>query len=105
MKYKIKYEIKGNLETYIAMATPLIALLQGKLYDAAELHTVLQAIVEEVKIMAEHVRKGGKANPAFEIEGDHEPTLQVMNTTGRVILVAYFERIYDKGQKPEMRRL
>lgn len=102
MRYKLKYQTRGKVETYIAMVTSLIAELQSQLYDHAQLDTILGNIADEVQTQATTSTKGLTARPECEIANNH---LSVRNTLGREVLAVWFERIYDKGQAPQCRKL
>lgn len=102
MRYKLKYQTRGKVETYIAMTTPLIAMLQGQLYAEPELDTILENISDEVHRQAKASTKGLTANPQCEIECRH---LIVRNTHGREILSVWFDWVYEKGQGPQVRKL
>lgn len=39
MRYKLKYQTRGKVETYIAMTTSVIAMMQDQLYAESELNT------------------------------------------------------------------
>lgn len=102
MKYKLKYQTRGKVETYIAIATSTIAAMQDQLYNDFELNSILENISEEVQNQAKASTKGLAANPICEIEGRY---LTVRNTNGREILLVWFDWVYDKGQRPQVRKL
>lgn len=102
MRYKLKYQTRGKVETYIAMTTSVIAMMQDQLYAESELNTILENISLEVQSQAEASSKGLTANPVCEIEERH---LTVRNTHGREILLVWFDWVYDKGQHPQVRKL
>lgn len=102
MRYKLKYQTRGKVETYIVMTTSLIAAFQSQLYDYAQLDTILGNIADEVQAQAKASTKGLTATPECEIANNH---LSVRNTLGREVLAVWFERIYDKGQAPQCRKL
>jgi len=91
MKYKLKYQTRGKVETYIAMTTSIIAAMQDYLYNDFELNSILENISEEVQNQAKASTKGLAANPVCEIEGRH---LTVRNTNGREILLVWFDWVY-----------
>ena len=95
MKYKLKYQTRGEVETYIAMATATISLLAEELYSEHERVTILQNIADEVLEQAASSMKGLTARPKCEIYGEAEPELTVYNTNGREILTVYFEREHE----------
>lgn len=105
MRYKIKYQTRGKVESYIAMATSLIAELGGELFEEYELCSILQNVADEVMRQAELSSKGLTARPECELNDGATKTLQVYNTNGREVLLVWFERIYDKGQGPQVRKL
>lgn len=41
MRYKIKYQTRGKVESYIAIATSFIAELGGKLFEEYELCSIV----------------------------------------------------------------
>lgn len=102
MRYKIKYQPRGKVEPYIAYTTSYIAALATRLFEAHELDAALQGVSEEVKRQAAATSKGLTANPECEIENN---ALIVRNTTGREILMVYFERIYENGYKGQVKKL
>lgn len=93
MHYKLKYQTRGKVETYIAMATATISVLAEELYSEHERVTILQNIADEVLTQASTTKKGLTAVPECEIEGEATPVLVVRNTLGREILTVYFESI------------
>lgn len=103
MRYKLKYETRGKVEAYIAMATSMISLMAEDLYDDYERRTILQAVADEVLTQAARSKKGLTAVPECEIEGEVNPYLIVRNTNGRMILTCYFERIYENNERPQIR--
>lgn len=105
MRYKIKYQTRGKVESYIAIATSFIAELGGKLFEEYELCSILQNVADEVMRQAELSQKGLTARPECELNDGANKALQVYNTNGREILLVWFERIYDKGQGPQVRKL
>lgn len=102
MKYKLKYQTRGKVETYIAITTSIIASMQDQLYNDFELNSILESISEDVQNQAKASTKGLAANPVCEIEGRY---LTVRNTNGREILLVWFDWVYDKGQHPQVRKL
>lgn len=54
---------------------------------------------------AELSAKGLTARPECELNDGANKALQVYNTNGREVLLVWFERIYDKGQGPQVRKL
>ena len=93
MKYRLKYQTRGRVETYIAMTTATISVMAEELYDEHQLESILQSIAEEVQMQAYLTRKGLTADPSCEIEGTEvNPALIVRNTQGREVLTVYFER-------------
>lgn len=102
MRYKLKYQTRGKVETYIAMTTSIIAAMQDQLYNDFELDSILENISEEVQNQAKESTKGLTANPVCEKEGRY---LTVRNTNGREILLVWFDWVYDKGQHPQVRKL
>lgn len=102
MKYKLKYQTRGKVETYIAMATATISALAEELYADHERLSVLQNIAEEVMAQAESSKKGLMAVPECEIEGEANPALIVRNTLGREVLMVYFDRIYENNERPQI---
>ena len=102
MRYKLKYQTRGKVETYIAITTSIIAAMQDHLYNDFELNSILENISEEVQNQAKESTKGLAANPVCEIEGRY---LTVRNTNGREILLVWFDWVYDKGQHPQVRKL
>lgn len=105
MKYKIKYQTRGSIESYIAMTTSFISELAGETFAEHELLSVLQNIAEEVMCQADLSTKGLTAIPKWEINNGANKSLQVYNTNGREVLIVYFDRIYDKGEGPQVKRL
>lgn len=59
----------------------------------------------EVMRQAELSTKGLTAIPECEISDGANKSLQVYNTNGREVLIVYFDRIYDKGEGPQVKRL
>lgn len=49
--------------------------------------------------------KGLGAIPKWKITDGADKLLQVYNTNGREVLIVYFDRIYDKGEDPQVKRL
>lgn len=92
MRYKIKYQTRGKVETYIAMSTSFIATMCSHLIEEHERYSVLQNISEEVLAQAELSTKGLTANPKCEID-DITMSLSVRNTIGKEVLIVYFERV------------
>lgn len=105
MKYKLKYQTRGKVETYIAMTTSTISAMSSRLFEEYELLSILQNIADEVLSQAETSTKGLTAKPECEINDGASKSLQVYNTLGREVLIVYFERVYDKGQGPQVRKL
>ena len=93
MKYKIKYQTRGSIESYIAMTTSFISELAGGTFAEHELLSVLQNIAEEVMYQADLSTKGLTAIPKWEINNGANKSLQVYNTNGREVLIVYFDRI------------
>lgn len=96
MKYRIKYQTRGKVESYIAAATPYIVALT-QLFEEWELDSVLDGIGGHVLELAEEMKKGATAVPKYEVENRH---LHVYNTNGREVLLVWFERVYDKERQP-----
>lgn len=92
MRYKIKYQTRGKVETYIAMSTSFIATMCSHLIEEHERYSVLQNISEEVLAQADLSAKGLTANPKCEID-DMTMSLSVRNTIGKEVLIVYFERV------------
>lgn len=105
MRYKIKYQTRGKVESYIAVATSFITELGGTLFQEHELYSILQNVADEVMRQAEQSSKGLTARPKCELDDGANKTLQIYNTNGREVLLVWFERIYDKGQCPQVRKL
>lgn len=105
MKYKLKYQTRGKVESYIATATSHIGLFMGSLYSEPELMPILQSISDNVQEMAATTAKGLTAQPECEIVDVGTYSLIVRNTNGREVLMVWFERVYDKGQAPQSRKL
>lgn len=101
MRYKIKYQTRGKVESYIAMSTSYIASLNG-LYEEYQLESILQGIADYVEEMANAETKGLIAKPQYEIEHND---LSVRNTTGREVLTVWFERVYENGYGGQVKRL
>lgn len=95
MKYRLRYQTRGKVETYIAMATATISVLAEELYSEHERVAILQNIADEVLEQAASSMKGLTARPECEIYGEAEPELTVYNTNGREILTVYFEREHE----------
>lgn len=102
MRYKLKYQTRGKVETYIAMATATISVLAEELYADHERLSILQNIADEVMAQAESSKKGLTAAPECEIEGEANPALIVRNTLGREVLMVYFDRIYENNERPQI---
>ena len=102
MRYKLKYQTRGKVETYIAMATATISVLAEKLYADHERLSILQNIADEVMAQAESNKKGLTAAPECEIEGESNPALIVRNTLGREVLMVYFDWIYENNERPQI---
>lgn len=96
MKYKIKYQTRGRIESYIAITTSFISELAGETFAEHELLSILENVAEEVMRQAELSTKGLVANPKCEINDGANKALQVYNTNGREVLIVYFDRINDK---------
>ena len=103
MRYKLKYQTRGKVETYIALATSTISALADELYSERERVPILQNIADEVLKQAATVKKGLTAQPECEIEGEAMPELIVRNTIGREILTVYFERDENCGTITKLR--
>ena len=103
MRYKLKYQTRGKVETYIALATSTISALADELYSERERVPILQNIADEVLEQAATVKKGLTARPKCEIEGEAMPELIVRNTIGREILTVYFERDENCGTITKLR--
>lgn len=101
MRYKIKYQTRGKVESYIAAVTSLVASLNG-FFEEHELESTLQNIADYVEEMAATTAKGITAKPQCEIEHND---LSVRNTLGREILTVWFERVYDNGWGGQVKRL
>ena len=95
MKYRLRYQTRGKVETYIAMATATISVLADELYSENERVTILQNIADEVLEQAATTKKGLTARPKCEIYGESAPELTVYNTNGIEILTVYFERVHE----------
>lgn len=104
MRYKIKYQTRGKVESYIAIATSHIGLFTGSLYSEPELMPILQSISDNVQEIAT-TAKGLTAQPECEIDDVGTYSLIVRNTNGREVLMVWFERVYEKGQGPQWRKL
>ena len=104
MRFKIKYQTRGKVESYIAMATSLVATLSMSLVDEFERLNILQIIEDEVFNLAKKSTKGIIANPTCEID-DITMSLSVCNTAGREVLLVYFERVFEKGQHRQVTKL
>lgn len=104
MRYRLKYQTRGRVESYIATATSFISTFNG-MYDTYELVGILQNIADEIEDLAKNTEKGLTAKPEFEIVSSGTTSLQVYNTQGREVLMVYFERVYDKGEGPQIKRL
>ena len=102
MRYKLKYQTRGKVETYIAMATATISVLAEELYADRERLSILQNIADEVMAQAESSKKGLTAAPECEIEGEANPALLVRNTLGREVLMVYFDWIYENNERPQI---
>lgn len=102
MRYRLKYQTRGKVESYIAMTTSYIATLSTTLYNDSELVSVLTNISDELASIVETSEKGLKACPLCEIENN---ALFVRNTTGREILMVYFERVYENGYCGQVKKL
>lgn len=105
MKYKLKYQTRGKVESYIATATFYIEAFLDGLYSEPELMPILQSISDNVQEMAATTAKGLTAQPECEIDDVGTYSLIVRNTNGREVLSVWFERVYDKGQAPQSRKL
>lgn len=105
MRYKLKYQTRGKVETYIAMAASLISELSRSLFAEYELMSTLQNVADEVLLQARSSTKGLTANPDIEIHDGANKSLQVYNSLGREVLIVYFERVYEKGEGPQVRKL
>lgn len=103
MRYKLKYQTRGKVETYIAMATAIISVLAEELYSAHERVSILQNIANEVLEQAATTKKGLTAVPECEIEGEATPELVVRNTLGREILRVWFEHVENVSQTTKLR--
>ena len=96
MKYKIKYQTRGRIESYIAMTASFISELASETFAEHELLSILQNVAEEVMCQADLSTKGLTAIPKWKINDDADKSLQVYNTNGREVLIVYFDRINDK---------
>lgn len=105
MRYKLKYQTRGKVETYIAMATSLISELSSSLFAEYELMNTLQNVADEVLLQARSSTKGLTANPDIEIHDGANKSLRVYNSLGREVLIVYFEGVYEKGEGPQVRKL
>lgn len=103
MKYKLKYQTRGKVETYIAMATATISVLAEELYSEHERLSILQNIADEVLAQAATTKKGLTAVPECEIEGEATPELVVRNTLGREVLRVWFDWVGNVGQVTKLR--
>lgn len=65
MRYKLKYQTRGKVETYIAMATATISVLAEELYSEHERVAILQNIADEVLTQASTTKKGLKNSAPF----------------------------------------
>lgn len=104
MRYRIKYQTRGNVEAYIAMTTSLIKALGTRLIDEHERYSILQNISDEVLENASMLNKGLTANPACEID-DIAMSLSIRNTNGREVLLVYFDRVFENGQYTQVKKL
>lgn len=102
MRYRLKYQTRGKVESYIALTTSYIASLANTLYAENELDGLLLNISDELTSIVESSEKGLTANPSCEIENN---ALSVRNTAGREILLVYFDRVYESGTGPQVKRL
>lgn len=105
MRYKIKYQTRGRIESYIAMTASFISELASETFAEHELLSILQNVAEEVMCQADLSTKGLTAIPKWKINDGADKSLQVYNTNGREVLIVYFDRIYDKGEGPQVKRL
>lgn len=103
MRYKLKYQTRGKVETYIAMATATISVLAEELYSEHDRLTILQNIADEVLAQAATTKKGLTARPECEIEGEATPELVVRNTLGREVLRVWFDWVGNVGQVTKLR--
>lgn len=103
MRYKLKYQTRGKVETYIAMATATISILAEELYSEHERVAILQNIADEVLEQAATTKKGLTAVPECEIEGESTPELVVRNTCGREILRVWFDHVENVSQATKLR--
>lgn len=103
MRYKLKYQTRGKVETYIAMATATISVLAEELYSEHERVTILQNIADEVLAQAATTKKGLTAVPECEIEGEATPELAVRNTLGREVLRVWFDWVGNVSQVTKLR--
>lgn len=105
MRYKLKYQTRGKVETYIALVTATISALADDLYSDHERLAILQNIADEVQTQASLSTKGLTAVPECEIEGEDGPvpSLAVRNTLGRETLRVWFERIGCHVQVTKLR--
>lgn len=100
MRYKIKYQVRGKVETYIAMTTSFIASLSKSAIEEYERESILLNICDVMQEYIDSTEKGLTANPKCEID-DITLSLYVYNTIGREVLLVYFERIFENGKKIE----
>jgi len=103
MKYRLRYQTRGKVETYIAMATATISVLAEELYSEHERVAILQNIADEVLAQAATTKKGLTAVPECEIEGEATPELVVRNTLGREVLRVWFDWVGNVGQVTKLR--
>lgn len=101
MKYKLKYQTRGKVESYIATTTSFISELGTRLFDEHELLSILENVTSEVLELAQTTTKGLTANPQCDIDDGASKSLIVYNTSGREVLSVWFERIYDRENKPQ----
>lgn len=105
MKYKLKYQTRGKIESWIADATFYIEAFLDDLYSEPELMPTLQRLSYTVEEWAAKTAKGRTNQFEFEKNDVGTYSLIVRNTNGQEVLSVWFERVYDKGQAPQSRKL
>lgn len=100
MKYRLKYQTRGKVESYIATATSFISELGTQLFEEHELLSILENVTSEVLELAQTTAKGLTANPQCDIDDGAIKSLIVYNTSGREVLSVWFDRVYDKERQP-----
>ena len=104
MRYRIKYQTRSKVESYIAYTTAFIADLSDSYIEEWERLSTLQNIGTQAVEYAETTAKGLLANPKWEID-EITMSLSVFNTLGREVLLVYFERMYENNLYSQFRKL